>query len=90
MEHIGSEHLVYAFSPDNKPVTTVGLNEIFLVDCPDCYSGQIRSEQDLQPAIGTSLLSVTCDLCVFQIINEKMIIRTVVPKSIIAALPIRS
>lgn len=74
MEHIGSEHLVYAFSPDNKPVATVDPDEIFLVDCPDCYSGQIRSKRDLRPAIDTSILSATCDLCVSQM----------------AALPIRS
>lgn len=59
MKCIGSEKLIYAFSPDNHPVAVVDLDELFLVDCPDCYSGQIRTSADLRPNIDTSIMDAS-------------------------------
>ena len=59
MKFIGSEKLIYAFSPDNHPAAVVDLDELFLVDCPDCYSGQIRTSADLRPNIDTSIMDAS-------------------------------
>lgn len=59
MKHIGDEKLIYSFSPDNPPVAFVELDELFLVDCPDCYSGQIRTKSDLRPNINTSIMDAS-------------------------------
>ncbi len=59
MKRIGSEGLIYAFSPANEPVASVELDETFLVECPDCYSGQIRSENVLRPQIDTTIMDAS-------------------------------
>jgi amidase len=49
----------------------------------------IAASQNLSTADAYRLLSATCDLRISQIVNEKITLRTVVPKTIMAALPSR-
>ncbi len=49
----------------------------------------IAASQNLPTADAYRLLSATCDLRISQIVNEKITLRTVVPKTIVAALPSR-
>ncbi|MDK2856760.1 MAG: amidase [Bacillota bacterium] len=56
MRVIGSDRVIYAFSPKNEPVDWVDLNEEFWMELRDCYSGQIKTEKDLRPNIDTSIM----------------------------------
>ncbi|HOA77797.1 MAG TPA: acetamidase, partial [Thermosynergistes sp.] len=49
----------------------------------------IAASRNLPTADAYRLLSATCDLRISQIVNEKITLRTVVPKTIMAALPSR-
>lgn len=44
---LGPENVFYAFSPDLKPALHVEQNQEFILRTLDCFSGQIKSEQDL-------------------------------------------
>ena len=41
------EHVFYAFSPELEPVLHVAQGEPFTLETHDCFSGQLKSEQDL-------------------------------------------
>ncbi|HET7451063.1 MAG TPA: acetamidase/formamidase family protein [Gaiellaceae bacterium] len=45
--HIGRDQVVWAFSPDMEPVLEVEPGSVVTLETNDCFTGQIRSEQDL-------------------------------------------
>jgi amidase len=56
MKTFGKDHVIYRFSPDNKPVYFVEDGETFWVETEDCYSGQIKTIHDLRPNIDISIM----------------------------------
>jgi amidase len=44
---IGREHVVWAFGPDLEPVLEIAPGETVTFETNDCFTGQIRSEDDL-------------------------------------------
>lgn len=42
--HLGSEHLVYAMSPQNAPVLRVRSGDTVVVETADCFENQVQSE----------------------------------------------
>src|SRR5690625_8033015 len=44
-EHIVTKY-VYTFSPDHEPVAKVGQGEVVTLETLDCFSNQIKSEED--------------------------------------------
>ncbi len=42
--HLGTEHLVYAMSPDNLPVLRVQSGDTVVVETADCFENQVQSE----------------------------------------------
>jgi len=44
---LSREHVFYAFSPDLKPALHVAQGEEFTLETHDCFSGQLKSENDL-------------------------------------------
>lgn len=57
MQIIKRDNVIYRFSPNNPPIATVHLGEEFWVETNDCYSGQIKTEQDLRPHIDTTIMN---------------------------------
>lgn len=57
MRVIRSDNVIYAFSPENEPIEWVDLNEEFWMELKDCYSGQIKTENDLRPNIDASIMN---------------------------------
>lgn len=84
MKHIGAEKLIYAFSPGNPPSSAVGLDELFLVDCPDCYSGQIQTPGDLRPDIDTSIMDASTGPIAVEGVAAGETIRVMVHEMILA------
>ena len=44
---LSREHVFYAFSPELEPALRVAQGEEFVLETHDCFSGQLKSEQDL-------------------------------------------
>lgn len=51
MRSISSEHVIYAFSPENPAAAEIALGEDFVVETLDCYGGAIKTERDLRTEI---------------------------------------
>lgn len=56
MQVFSKNNVIYHFSPDDKPVYFVKDGETFWVETDDCYSGQIKTENDLRPNIDISIM----------------------------------
>lgn len=56
MQVFSKNNVIYHFSPDDKPVYFVKDDETFWVETDDCYSGQIKTENDLRPNIDISIM----------------------------------
>jgi amidase len=56
MQILGKENVIYYFSPDDKPVYFVEDGETFFIETDDCYSGQIKTKDDLRPNIDISIM----------------------------------
>ena len=56
MKTFGKDKLIYYFSPENKPVYFAEDGETFWVETGDCYSGQIKTVNDLRPNIDISIV----------------------------------
>ena len=56
MKTFGKDQVIYYFSPDNKPVYFVEDGETFWVETDDCYSGQIKTVNDLRSNIDISIM----------------------------------
>lgn len=54
MKTIQRTQVIYHFSPDNPPVTSVKPGDTVLVETDDCFGSQIRSEKDLVTAVDFS------------------------------------
>jgi amidase len=52
----GKDHVIYHFSPDNKPAYFVEDGETFWVETDDCYGGQIKTADDLRTHIDISIM----------------------------------
>src|SRR5688572_19312030 len=50
-EVIGRESVIWAFGPDIEPVVEIEVGAVVRFETNDCFSGQIRSEDDLVTAI---------------------------------------
>ncbi len=47
MQTISRKDVIYQFSPENKPITTVEPGETFLVQTDDCFASQLKDSKDL-------------------------------------------
>ena len=56
MKVLSKDKIIYNFSQENKPVYFVEDGETFWVETDDCYSGQIKTEEDLRPNIDISIM----------------------------------
>jgi amidase len=56
MKTLSKDHVIYSFSPRNKCVYSVEDGESFWVETDDCYSGQIKTANDLRPNIDISIM----------------------------------
>jgi|SRR5659263_202566 len=56
MKTFGKDKLIYYFGPENKPVYFAEDGETFWVETGDCYSGQIKTVNDLRPNIDISIM----------------------------------
>jgi amidase len=54
---IGREHVIWAFGPELEPVLEVEPGETVVFETNDCFTGQIRSEDDLVTAIDMSRIN---------------------------------
>lgn len=59
MKTIPKDKVIYHFSPLNPPAAEVELGEKFMVECEDCYCGQIKSAADLRPNIDISIMDAS-------------------------------
>lgn len=59
MKTIKKDKVIYSFSPNNSPIGTVKLNEVFWIETEDCYGGQIKTEKDTRPNIDTSIMDAS-------------------------------
>ena len=55
MKVVKRDKVIFHFSSRNRPVETVDLGEVFIVETNDCYMGQIKTERDLRPNIDASV-----------------------------------
>ena len=46
MKIVSEEHACYSMSAKNKPVLTVNQGEIFRLETKDCYSNNLKTEED--------------------------------------------
>lgn len=68
MQIITRDNVIYQFSANNPPVATVHLGEEFWVETNDCYSGQIKTVQDLRPNIDTTIMNAaTGPICIIDV-----------------------
>lgn len=56
MKTFGKDKLIYYFGPENKPVYFAEDGETFWLETGDCYSGQIKTVNDLRPNIDISIM----------------------------------
>jgi len=56
MKTLSKGNVIYSFNPANKCVYFVEDGETFWVETDDCYSGQIRTVNDLRPNIDISIM----------------------------------
>ncbi len=56
MQVFPKDKVIYWFDPANPPVYSIADGEVFQVHTDDCYSGQIRSVNDLRPNIDISIM----------------------------------
>jgi amidase len=54
MQEIRRNQVIFHFSPNNRPITTVRPGETLAVETDDCFRSQIKSEQDLVTEIDFS------------------------------------
>ncbi len=59
MQRLKKDNLIYEFKRENKPVYFVEDGEVFWVETPDCYLGQIRDEQTLRTDIDSSVIDAS-------------------------------
>lgn len=80
---LSSDHVFYSFSPDLKPAMHVDQDQEFILKTLDCFSGQIKSDNDLldrldwdsvNPATGPVYISgaMPGDVIGFDILNLKV------------------
>lgn len=59
MKNLKKDNVIYHFGPDNLPKYFVEDGEEFWVETEDCYSGQIKSINDLRPNIDISIMDAS-------------------------------
>jgi len=57
MKVIKDDQVVYALSPDNRPVLEVEPGEQVIFETKDCFSNQIRTENDLFASVGWATIN---------------------------------
>ncbi|HHY94105.1 MAG TPA: acetamidase/formamidase family protein [Firmicutes bacterium] len=57
MKVIKDDQVVYALSPDNRPVLEVEPGEQVVFETKDCFSNQIRTENDLFASVGWATIN---------------------------------
>ncbi|WP_097028601.1 acetamidase/formamidase family protein [Clostridium peptidivorans] len=59
MKNFKKDNVIYYFSPDNLPKYFIEDGEEFWVETEDCYSGQIKTINDLRPNINISIMDAS-------------------------------
>ncbi len=59
MQKLNKDNLIYEFRKDNESKYFVEDGEVFWVETPDCYLGQIRDEKTLRPDIDCSVIDAS-------------------------------